>query len=154
MCGTSRSRSNFQTLDTVVDRAIFFRLAVPCLILAGFAAVAPLLAALRIYAVLSYSVSQRIPEIGIRMALGESAARIRMGVVGRTILLAGAGVALGAAFSFLTSRLMRSMLYGVEPAEPLAFVLVAATLMLVGTAAGFLPERRASATDPIAALRA
>jgi putative ABC transport system permease protein len=143
---------DFRTMDSVIDRAISPRRFV-LLILGGFAATALLLAALGIYAVLSYTVSQRIPEIGIRMALGESSAQVRRRVVGRTLLLAGAGVTIGAAVSFVVSRLMRSFLYGVGPSDPLTFAAMAAVLLLVAVVAGFIPARRASSTDPMAALR-
>jgi predicted permease len=143
---------DYHTLDSIVDRAVSPRRFI-LLVLGGFAATALLLAALGIYAVISYSVSQRIPEIGIRMALGESAGRVQRGVVGRTLLLAGAGVAIGAVLSFMVSRLMQSLLYGVEPTDGLTFVGMAAVLLLVSVIAGYLPARRASRVDPLVALR-
>ena len=143
---------DYQTLDAVVDRAVSPRRFI-LQILAGFAGTALLLAALGIYAVLSYSVSQRIREIGIRMALGESAASVRRRVVSRTLLLAGAGVVIGAAVSLGASRLLRSLLYGIGPTDALSFAGTAIVLVAVSAVAGFLPARRASKTDPIVALR-
>ena len=122
-------------------------------IITGFAGVALLLAALGIYAVLSYSVSQRLREIGIRMALGESAASIRGRIVGRTLLLAGVGIVVGATASLAASRVLRSLLYGVGPNDAIAFVTTAVVLVVVSALAGFLPARRASRTDPVVALR-
>jgi putative ABC transport system permease protein len=143
---------DYQTLDSVVDRAVSPRRFI-LVVLGAFAGSALLLAALGIYAVLSYTVSQRIPEIGIRMALGESAARVQQRVVGRTLLLAGIGVAIGAALSFALSRLIQSLLYGVEPTDVVTFAGMAAILLFVSALAGYLPARRASRTDPLAALR-
>jgi ABC-type antimicrobial peptide transport system permease subunit len=143
---------DYQTLESVVDRAVSPRRFI-LLVLGGFAGTALLLAALGIYAVVSYSVSQRIPEIGIRMALGESAARVQRAVVARTLLLAGTGTAIGAALSFTASRLMQSLLYGVEPTDPITFAGMATLLLLASALAGYLPARRASRVDPAIALR-
>ncbi len=143
---------DYQTMDAVVARAISPRRFV-LLIIAGFAATGLLLAALGIYAVLSYSVSQRTPEIGIRMVLGETSWQVRWRVVRRTLLLAGLGVTIGAALSLALSRLIRSLLFGVQPTDPLTFLLMATILLLVAALAGFLPARRASGTDPVTALR-
>jgi predicted permease len=143
---------DYQTLDSVVDRAVSPRRFI-LLILGAFAGTALLLAALGIYAVLSYSVSQRIREIGIRMALGESASRVRQRVVRRTVLLAGIGVAIGAAGSFVASGLLRSLLYGIGPTDAVSFAATAVVLVVVSALVGYLPARRASRTDPIVALR-
>jgi predicted permease len=142
-----------QPLEAAVDRALSPRRFV-LLILGAFAGTALLLAALGIYAVLSYTVSQRVREIGVRMALGESAAGVRRRVVGRTLLLAGVGVAIGAALSLAAGRLIRSLLYGVGATDVPTFLGTAAVLLLVSALAGYLPARRASATDPVEALRA
>ena len=144
--------NDYQTLDAVVDRAVSPRRFI-LLILGGFAGTALLLAALGIYAVLSYAVSQRIREIGIRMALGESASSVRRRVVGRTLVLAGIGVTIGAVTAIGASRLLRTLLYGVGPTDLVSFAGTAALLIAVSAVAGFLPARRASRTDPIVALR-
>ena len=148
----SMPTGDHHTLESVVDRAVSPRRFI-LVVLGTFAGTALLLAALGIYAVLSYSVSQRIPEIGIRMALGESAGRVQRRVVGRTLLLAGAGVAIGAALSFAVSRFIQSLLYGVEPTDVPTFAGMAAVLLLVSVMAAYIPARRASRTDPLVALR-
>jgi len=143
---------DYQTLEAVVDRAVSPRRFI-LTVLGGFAGTALLLAALGIYAVLSYSVSQRIREIGIRMALGESASSVRRRVVGRTLVLAGVGVVIGATVSVGASRLLRSLLFGVGPTDVMSFAATAVILVAVSALAGFLPARRASKTDPMEALR-
>ena len=144
--------NDYQAFDNVVDRSVSPRRFI-LLVLGGFAGTALLLAALGIYAVLSYAVSQRVREIGIRMALGESASRVRWRVIGRTLLLAGIGVIIGAVASVGASRLLRSLLYGVGPTDALAFGVTTILLVAVSAAAGSLPARRASKTDPMVALR-
>ena len=144
---------DFQTLDAIVERAVSPRRFILAL-LGAFAGTALLLASLGIYGVLSYSVSQRIPEIGIRMALGETAGEVRMRVVTRTLALALAGVVLGGVGALVVSRLIQSMLFGVAPTDPVTFVGMAALLLAVSALAGFVPALRASRTDPIVAMRA
>lgn len=111
------------------------------------------LAALGIYGVLSYSVTQRTAEIGIRLALGEPEARIMQRILGRTLMLACAGIGIGATASFAAARLIASMLHGVESTDALTFTTMAAVLLLVSALAGYLPARRASRTEPLIALR-
>jgi predicted permease len=143
---------DYRPLDAVVEQATSPRRFVLA-ILGAFAGTALVLAALGLYAVLSYAVGQRVREIGIRMALGASAARVRRGVVRRTLLLAGAGVAVGAAVSLGTSRLLASQLFGVGAADPAAFAGAAALLLAVAALAGYVPARRAAGTEPLVALR-
>jgi predicted permease len=144
---------DFQPLGAVVDRAISPRRFV-LQILGAFAATALLLAALGLYAVLSYTVSQRVRELGIRMALGESAASVRRRVVARTLALTAAGVVIGSAVAAAGARLIGSLLYGVGAADVPTFVGTAALLLATAALAGYLPARRASSTDPVEALRA
>ena len=142
----------FESLDAVVGRALSPRRFTVSL-LGAFAATALLLAAIGIYGVLSYSVTERTAEIGIRMTLGESAGRVRRRVVGRTMWLAVLGVVLGALGSVLISRSMGSLLFGVAPTDPSTFVGMAGVLLVVAALAGFVPAVRASRTDPATALR-
>jgi ABC-type antimicrobial peptide transport system permease subunit len=144
---------SYETLNAAVDRAVSPR-RFTLLLLGSFACTALLLAALGIYGVLSYSVSLRTPEIGIRMALGETGGKVLRRVVARTMTLAAVGVAVGAAGSFAVSRLMESLLYGVAPTDIFTFASMAAILLSVAALAGLIPARRASKVDPIMAMRA
>lgn len=143
---------DFHTLESVVDQAVSPR-RFTLILLGSFAGTALLLAALGIYSVLSYSVSRRVPEIGIRMALGESGRQVLGRVVTRTMTLAGIGIVIGGVGSFVASRLIASLLYGIQPTDPLTFGAMVVILLSVAALAGFLPARKASRTDPIAALR-
>ncbi|MEX2301304.1 MAG: ABC transporter permease [Bryobacterales bacterium] len=144
--------SDFQTLGQIVDRAVSPRRFV-LLLLGAFTAVALLLASLGIYGVVSYSVSQRTQEIGIRMALGASSTSVRWRVLKKTLVLASLGIAIGAAGSFAMARLIGSLLYGVDPADPLTFAAMTVVLALIALLAGYLPARRASQIDPMSVLR-
>ena len=105
------------------------------------------------YGVLSYSLTERIPEIGIRMALGESAEEVRRSIVGRSALLAAIGVVIGTGVSLTGTRLLGSLLYGVEPTDPVTFGGMITVLMLVALLSGLVPAIRASRTDSADALR-
>ncbi len=118
-----------------------------------FAAIALLLAAIGIYGLMAYSVQQRTQEIGIRMALGASSFNVQAMVVKQGMLLAGAGVAVGAAAAFGLTRFMSSLLYGVKAWDPIVMISAAAMLSAVALLATYLPARRASKVDPIEALR-
>lgn len=144
--------TDYRSLESVVDSAISPRRFI-LWVLGAFAAAALLLASLGIYAVLSYSVSQRRGEIGIRMALGESATQVRRRVVGRTLLLASIGIGVGSAGAFVVARLIASMLYGVSSTDFVSFLGMAVILLAVSLLAGFLPAHRAARTDPMVALR-
>jgi len=122
-------------------------------LLGAFAASALLLAALGIYGVLSYSVTERIPEIGIRMALGDSAGDVLKNVVGKTMALAAIGVVLGTVAALVGTRLITSMLYGVEPTDPATFATMIGVLMVVAAFSGLLPAIRAARVDSAGALR-
>ena len=118
-----------------------------------FAALAVALGAVGIYGVISYAVAQRTREIGIRMALGAHKHEVMRLVVGQGARLALLGVSLGLGGALLLTRLMSSLLYGVEPTDPLTFASVALLLVLVAIAASYIPARRAMQVDPIVALR-
>jgi putative ABC transport system permease protein len=123
------------------------------LILGTFAAVALVLAAVGIYGVMSYSVSRRTHEIGVRISLGASRTDVLQLVVreGMALALLGSGVGLGGAI--VLSRLMTKLLYGVAPTDPLTFVAVASLLIVVALTATFIPARRATRVDPMVSLR-
>ncbi len=123
------------------------------LLLACFAGMALLLAAIGLYAVLSYMVAQRTSEIGVRMALGAQRADVLGMVVRQGLTLALAGIAIGLAAAALLTRLMAGMLYGVAPFDPLTFAAVGAILLLVSLAASCAPAWRAARLDPMRTLR-
>jgi len=122
-------------------------------LLSFFAVLALGLAAVGMYAVLAYSVTQRSRELGIRMALGASRAGVLRLVLGHGLKLAGAGLALGLALALAVTRLMRSLLFGVSATDVPTIAGVSALLLLVICAASLLPGRRATQIDPILAIR-
>jgi ABC-type antimicrobial peptide transport system permease subunit len=143
----------FVTFQDLVDKAVSPRRFL-VLLLAGFAAFALMLASLGIYAVISYSVSQRVQEIGIRMALGASARELQNRILLRTLGLGVLGLALGMTASRALSGVLGSLLFGVTSGDPITFVGMGTLLIAVAAAAGYVPARRASRIDPMAALRA
>jgi ABC-type antimicrobial peptide transport system permease subunit len=122
-------------------------------VIAVFASLALLLAAIGVYGVLSFTVARQTHDIGIRMALGAQRASVVRMVVGRATALAGAGAAIGLAGAFAFARVLSSMLYGVSATDPLVFAAATASLLAVALAAAWLPARRAAAVDPVLALR-
>jgi len=144
---------DFRPLQTVIDKSVSPRRFI-VLLLGGFAVFALILASLGIYAVISYSVGQRTQEIGIRMALGASATGLQAGIIANTLALAAAGMAIGAAASWILARTLGSLLYGVSASDPATFLGMLALLTVVTALAGYVPARRASRIDPSIALRA
>ena len=142
----------FQTFQDLVDKAVSPRRFL-VLLLAGFAAFALVLASLGIYAVISFSVSQRVQEIGIRMALGASAIDLQRSIVLRTLGLAALGLVLGMAAARVLASALGSMLFGVTSGDPVTFIAMGTLLTAVAAVAGFIPARRASRIDPMLALR-
>jgi predicted permease len=139
--------AEFRTLDSIIEQAVSPRRFL-LLLIGSFALTALLLAALGIYGVVSYSVSRRTQEIGIRMALGESPVQVRRRFVGKSLRLAAIGVLAGTLGAFALSKLMSSLLFGIGPTDPLTYGLVVLALILTAAMAAFLPARRASQTDP------
>ena len=118
-----------------------------------FGLLALALSSIGIYGVISYSVEQRIHEIGIRMALGAERREVLQLIVGHAIVLTLGGVAFGLAGAFALTRLVAGMLYAVRPTDPLTFVSVSLLLAGVALLASYIPARRAAKVDPIVALR-
>jgi hypothetical protein len=123
------------------------------LLLGLFAALALALAVVGIYGVMSYSVTQRTHEIGLRIALGAQSREVLKLVVGHALKLALLGGALGLISAALLTRLMANLLFGITPTDPITFALVVVTLAGVSFAAAWLPARRATRVDPMVALR-
>jgi len=118
-----------------------------------FAGLALLLAGVGLFGMMSYTVTRRTREIGIRMALGSQRRGILQLVLGEALLLATAGVVIGAPCALAATRLIAHVLFGVAPGDPLAYMVAASTLLVIGALGGFWPARRAMNTDPIIALR-
>jgi len=137
------------TLATAVETP-WFR----TVLIVVFASVALVLALAGIYGLMTYTVTQRVPELGVRIALGASPGNILRLILGQGALLAIVGLALGIGLSLAAGRLLDGLLFGVTPREPWVFASVAMLIALAALAACYLPGRRAVAVDPIVALRA
>jgi putative ABC transport system permease protein len=140
------------TLSSLVDKASAQRLFVTRL-LAAFAAVAVLLAAIGLYGVVSYGVAQRTREVGVRVALGAQRRDVLRLVLSGGLSLVGVGVAVGVAAAFLATRFLGSLLFGVRPLDLPTFAAAAALLTVVALGAHWVPVRRALRIDPASALR-
>jgi putative ABC transport system permease protein len=141
-----------ETLEQTVSRSVSQQ-RFTMLLLGLFAASALVLAAVGVYGVLSYTVGRRTREIGIRMALGAREGRVLWLVVGQGLVLAWVGLALGLAGALALTRLLGSLLFGIEPTDPATFASVAALLLLFTLAASYVPARRAMRVAPATALR-
>ncbi len=122
-------------------------------LLVGLAVCAAALAAVGIYGVVSYSVVQRTSEIGVRMALGANAANTVAMIVMEAVWVVGIGVALGIAGAFGAARFVEGLLYGIGPTDPATYVVVGGLVIALGAVAAAIPARRATAVDPVLALR-
>jgi putative ABC transport system permease protein len=123
------------------------------MLLAGFASLALLLASIGIYGVMSYAVTQRTSEIGIRLALGAETRNILSLVVGNGLRLAGLGLAIGIVLALVLSRTLSSLLFNTASTDPVTFLGVVLVLAAVASLATYLPARRASHIAPVEALR-
>jgi predicted permease len=141
-----------QTMEDAIGRSLSLpRFNMWLLTLLG--ATGLILAVVGIYGVISYFVTQRTRELGVRMALGASTASVRWMIVRQGLVLGTLGVAIGSAVSYGATRLMRSQLFGVTTHDPVTFTLVSAILVATAVAASYLPARRATRIDPLEALR-
>ena len=134
-----------------VDRALMDR-RTPMLLAVGFAAVASFLAAIGIYGVLAYQVTQRRREIGIRMALGAERNTIFSLVLREGAVMVGLGAALGLLGAFMLRQTLQSQLYGITATDPAVLAAVSAVLMFIAVVACLVPARKAARTDPVIAL--
>jgi predicted permease len=145
--------TDFRPIEGLVDRAVSPRRFLVTL-LGGFSLLALTLACLGIYGVIGYTVSQRVQEIGVRMALGATAGDVARQVVGSTLRLAIVGIGVGLVVSFALARLIASLLFSTSPTDPTTFATTALTLIIVAVVAGAIPAMRAARIDPMSALRA
>ena len=145
---------NVRPMEQVIgDSPAAFMRRFPAILIGIFAGVALLLASIGIYGVVSYSVSQQTHYIGVRMALGAQASDILKMVLKQGLTLTLAGMALGAIAAFGLMRLLRSLLFEVQPTDATTFALVLSTLFVVALLACYIPARRATRVDPLIALR-
>lgn len=144
--------ADIRTMDQAAARSIASDRLV-AILLTAFAALALTLAAIGIFGVLSYAVAQRTRELGVRMALGAQRGDVLALVLRETAPLVGVGIAIGVGAGLALTRLMRSMLFEVQPTDPVTFIGVPIVLAIVGVAAALLPARRAASVSPVVALR-
>ena len=151
--GPNLPKNEWRPLRRLVDKSVSPRRFI-VLLIGGFSAFALILASLGIYGVVSYTVNQRTQEIGIRMALGASAKDLQARILFETLRLASVGVLIGFVASWWFGRALTGLLFGLTPTDPATLIGVAIILSIVAAAAGYLPARRASRINPLAALRA
>jgi putative ABC transport system permease protein len=143
---------NVKTLEQHIGLSLYLeRMAATLLSIFGLLALS--LAALGLYGVMSYSVNQRTRELGIRISIGAKRRDVLKLVLGQTLVLAAVGIAGGLVTAIAVTRFAASLLYGISPADPATFTLIAVLLLLVSLVAGYFPARRATRIDPTIALR-
>ena len=140
------------TMEFLAQRSML-QLSFTTLTLGVLSALAVVLGAVGLYGTLSYVVTQRTREIGVRMALGATVRAVRAQVVEQGTKVVIAGAVIGLAAAYLTTRLLVRLLFGVEPADPIAFGVMSAIMIAMGMLASYMPARRASRVDPMEALR-
>ena len=144
--------SNIKTMDEWISVSAS-QPRLNAILLSVFAGVALLIAAIGVYGVLSYSVSQRTREIGLRMALGSPQSGVLALIVREGMVLAGVGISAGVLCALAVAKLVAGLLYEIPPRDPATYASVAATLAVIAAAACYVPARRASMVDPMVALR-
>jgi putative ABC transport system permease protein len=144
--------SSIQAMRTRVDSSIAQR-RMQMNVLGLFAAMATLIAVVGIYGVMSYSVAQRAPEIGICLALGAARRDVIAVVMRQGMRMVGAGMVIGLAASAAITRVLRTLLFGVSPTDPLVFAVIALLVAVTAAVTIYLPARRASRLDPLTMLR-
>jgi predicted permease len=143
---------SIKSVEQNIDRSILQE-RITAILSAFFGALALLLAAIGLYGLMAYAVTQRTREIGIRMALGAKRSSVLKAVLRETLVLVGAGVAIGLPCALAATRLIAHMLYGLSPNDPVTLGCAVGALLAVGLLAGYLPARRAMKVDPLVALR-
>jgi putative ABC transport system permease protein len=144
--------SNISTMERLMEKSVAPR-RFNLLLLGVFALVGLALAAVGLYGVMSFTVTQRTREIGVRMALGAQRADVLRLVVGEGVKLALIGALLGLGGALALTRLMKTLLFGVSATDPLTFIVIEAVLIIVALLACWIPARRAASMDPLVSLR-
>jgi ABC-type antimicrobial peptide transport system permease subunit len=139
-------------MDATIERS-YWQQALYGKLFGAFAAIALMLAAVGLYGVIAYAVSQRTQEIGVRVALGAQARDVVRLILGQGALLAGIGIVIGLAGALAVTRTLRTMLFGVSPLDLATFVGVSLSLGAIALLASYVPARRAARVDPVEALR-